>query len=685
MRTWDHWQQHGNLDEPIDISDYEAVGTLRRALYLHAEEAYEETGSDRGRLIAERLFKALTDTFSDQRGVRRPTSIQELAAICQATEEEIIRVVEIFRRAGRSFLMPPTDIQLGSSSVIDISHESLMRCWDRLIGWAEQERVSANSYIRIAQAAAWFEEGAGGLWRDPELELALQWKSMNQPTVAWADRYVVSFVRAMDFLDRSKAERDRVVAEVEKERKTKLRHAQWAAAVLGLLLVVAGVFFIAERIEKKRADMNQARADMNFLLTEDAMNGMLTLAGNEPGRVSEDVPQLDQLRKQLAQKVERLYRELTKQKPDSEGLREEEAVGYVGLGDSDRLLEHDSEAVNEYKLAIDQFESLAKDAPDKPKYRQEAANAYDSLGLVLAGQKGLAADAENAYNHALNIQEELSHSDPGNTQYQQDLARSYYNRGILRFDTSRHADSESDFRKAILLLEPLGESARENVGLNPSQELARVYNNLASVLRRDKNFVEAKWFYQKALGIDERAVQRDPTNRDTKLELAWFYNNLAAMESEDMKDSEAAKQTNGHALALIEQLADPAPSLSLDLARTHDIRGLIFHGLTAKSGLPLSDVESHEYLQSMEILEKLENVAGTRDLPKFKNQVTELVNIYLYIAKEAIESGSLKDAQGPLGNVSRLLQDLPEEDQLKFAAMYHELQQSLREKTVNSR
>jgi tetratricopeptide (TPR) repeat protein len=197
--------------------------------------------------------------------------------------------------------------------------------------------------------------------------------------------------------------------------------------------------------------------------------------------------------------------------------------------------------------------------------------------------------------------------------------------------------------------------------------------------------VEAKWFYQKALGIDERAVQRDPTNRDTKLELAWFYNNLAAMESEDMKDSEAAKQTNGHALALIEQLADPAPSLSLDLARTHDIRGLIFHGLTAKSGLPLSDVESHEYLQSMEILEKLENVAGTRDLPKFKNQVTELVNIYLYIAKEAIESGSLKDAQGPLGNVSRLLQDLPEEDQLKFAAMYHELQQSLREKTVNSR
>ena len=49
MRTWDHWQrQHGRRGEPIDLADYEAVGTLRNALSLHAEEAYQETGSERG-------------------------------------------------------------------------------------------------------------------------------------------------------------------------------------------------------------------------------------------------------------------------------------------------------------------------------------------------------------------------------------------------------------------------------------------------------------------------------------------------------------------------------------------------------------------------------------------------------------------------------------------------------------
>src|SRR5262249_31327166 len=174
MRTWDYWNAHHKDGEPIDIAHYEAVGTLREALSLHAEEAYQETGSGRGLYIAERMFKALTDTFTDHRGVRRPTSIQEIAAICEAGEDEVIQVVEIFRRPGCSFLMPGK-VPLDSRSVIDLSHESLMRCWKRLIAWAEEERISAGFYLRLSQASAWFEEGSAGLWRDPELELGLQW------------------------------------------------------------------------------------------------------------------------------------------------------------------------------------------------------------------------------------------------------------------------------------------------------------------------------------------------------------------------------------------------------------------------------------------------------------------------------------------------------------------------------
>ena len=158
MRTWDHWATHHSGTEPIDLVNYEAVGTLRNALSLHAEEAYQETGSDEDHRTTELMFKALTDVFSDPRGVRRPTSVGDLAAICEAPESEIGRVVEIFRRPGRSFLMPPATVPLGSATIVDVSHESLMRCWTRLIAWAQEERASAALYVRLSREASWWSE-----------------------------------------------------------------------------------------------------------------------------------------------------------------------------------------------------------------------------------------------------------------------------------------------------------------------------------------------------------------------------------------------------------------------------------------------------------------------------------------------------------------------------------------------
>src|SRR3984957_2177927 len=210
MRTWDHWERQRSPGQPIDIADYEAVGTLQQALSLHAEEAFVETGSDANRKITERILKALTDTFSDPRGIRRPTSIRQLSAICEVSELEVTQIVEIFRRPGRSFLMPPATTLLESRSIVDLSLESLMRCWIRLIAWAEEERTSAQVYARLSQASAWFAEGTAGLWHNPELELGLRWKQQNHPTEAWSERYDSFFPRAMDFLDRSEKARDRI-------------------------------------------------------------------------------------------------------------------------------------------------------------------------------------------------------------------------------------------------------------------------------------------------------------------------------------------------------------------------------------------------------------------------------------------------------------------------------------------
>ena len=71
-------------------------------------------------------------------------------------------MIDVFRRPGRSFLMPPADVQLHGSSVIDISHESLMRIWTRLIQWVDEEARSAQMYLRISRAALQHQEGQAG-------------------------------------------------------------------------------------------------------------------------------------------------------------------------------------------------------------------------------------------------------------------------------------------------------------------------------------------------------------------------------------------------------------------------------------------------------------------------------------------------------------------------------------------
>ena len=177
-RTWARWQREGGKG-PLELSHYEAIGTMTAALDRHAEKAYAELGSARQQEVCERLFKALTDKATDPRGVRRPTTLGSLCALADATASEVTDVIDAFRKPSRSFLMPPAGDELGPDTVIDISHESLMRVWERLIKWADDEAQSARAYRRLAEAAELHAAGSVNLWRDPELQLALAWRDRD--------------------------------------------------------------------------------------------------------------------------------------------------------------------------------------------------------------------------------------------------------------------------------------------------------------------------------------------------------------------------------------------------------------------------------------------------------------------------------------------------------------------------
>ena len=51
----------------------------------HADEAYDELPDDRRQLIAEKMFKALTEKGEDNREIRRPVEFPKLCAVAEPT------------------------------------------------------------------------------------------------------------------------------------------------------------------------------------------------------------------------------------------------------------------------------------------------------------------------------------------------------------------------------------------------------------------------------------------------------------------------------------------------------------------------------------------------------------------------------------------------------------------------
>jgi uncharacterized RDD family membrane protein YckC/energy-coupling factor transporter ATP-binding protein EcfA2 len=231
-RTWARWQNDGEGRGALSVEWYESIGTMAHALDRHAEKAYAELTTDRARTICAKVFKALTDKGTDSRGIRRPTSLQRLCAICAASPAEVTEVIDVFRKPSRSFLMPPVPELLYSDTVIDMSHESLMRVWKRLGGWADEEAESARMYRRTQDTAVLSAAGRASLWRDPDLQSAIDWRTREQPTPAWAELYGGGLDQALSFIDRSKHDEDRREAEIEFERRWSRRFALPGAAVL---------------------------------------------------------------------------------------------------------------------------------------------------------------------------------------------------------------------------------------------------------------------------------------------------------------------------------------------------------------------------------------------------------------------------------------------------------------------
>lgn len=260
MRTWDYWKLKRIGDEAISHIHYDAIGTMKEALSIHAEEIFSELTTPRSKVLAEKLFKALIDFGEENKGSRRPTRFSEICLLAESKPEEMLGVLDRFREPGRAFLMPPYRVEVSDDTVIDISHESIMRVWTRLKQWYEEELQSAQLYIRLAKSARMYQEGKTGLWVNPELQLALRWYDQNKPNAVWAVRYDPSFENAMEYLFFSRKEYELEISKKENQQKRNMQRTRRFSVILGIASIISVLFLILALNMMFKSEANEKKA-----------------------------------------------------------------------------------------------------------------------------------------------------------------------------------------------------------------------------------------------------------------------------------------------------------------------------------------------------------------------------------------------------------------------------------------
>jgi hypothetical protein len=221
----------------LTVQDYEAIGGLAEALSKHGDEVLAELTPEQQR-IAEIMFRRLSGSENGRRDVRAPARFEEVAKIAAVEVSEVTAVAEAFLRPDCRFLAAPEG-PLRADTLLDVSHESLIRQWQRLVGWVAAEAESIEMYRRLCDWARRWEQGNAELWRGPDLASALAWRQQEKPSPEWAECYGGRdrFQLAMQFLDASEAAQRAAVAAEEAGRQAQLRRIRRLAWGFGAATV----------------------------------------------------------------------------------------------------------------------------------------------------------------------------------------------------------------------------------------------------------------------------------------------------------------------------------------------------------------------------------------------------------------------------------------------------------------
>lgn len=264
-------------------------------LYENSREAFQSSHPDHpitekdARFILALTFACLT-RIDHSRAVRNRMTLREITAIINKPhldETIVAEVIRPYRLEENAFVRPFATgeySKIASDTVLDISHESLIRNWGRLKKWADQEFEYYTTLQDFKkQMERWKEHGKspGFLLPIGPLSYYENWIAKSKPNPHWINRYSERKDDPQAALRESRVlftdMQQFVAASARKVWLTrawmKYGTARMAAFAAGIVLLIMSVFYVFDANRKRNsAVVAEIRRLGTERLQSDALN-----------------------------------------------------------------------------------------------------------------------------------------------------------------------------------------------------------------------------------------------------------------------------------------------------------------------------------------------------------------------------------------------------------------------------
>jgi tetratricopeptide (TPR) repeat protein len=525
QRVWDALP-----DDPAETLD--RFGGVGGVVAAEAENIFGCLSKE-DQAVARRAFLAMVNLGEGTPDTRRRAKLDEITTSAITAEQEHSVLLRFSRPEARLVTLSQ---EPGSGVTFEVAHETLIRRWDRLRGWLHEGRDDQRLLHRAREAAEYWAQNKGSLWRSFELEQLKEFAQRLPQDIS------VGLAR---FLDASLAAD---VASQNAERRRQRNILIATASGLVVALILAGIAGWQWRI----AEIQRSRAERSLVLATDTANGLVFDLAQQFRNVA-GVPAATI--KDILDRARKLQDQLLGGGETSPELRRSEAEALIETTNTLLTLGDTHSALAAATQARDIFRTLVTSNPDSADFHRESSISDERLGDVLVVQGQLDA-ALAAYRDSLAIRKRLAVKNRASTERQRDLSVSHNKIGDVLVAKGQLDDALAAYRDGLAIRKALALKHPSNARLQ--RDLSVSDNKIGRVLVMQGHLDDALTAYRDGLAIRRALARKDPCNSQCQRDLSASEEHIGdVLVAQGRPNAAVADYLNGLDIAKALAAQDP--------------------------------------------------------------------------------------------------------------------------------